>query len=391
MVLVGLLVAAAGQTATAYMMMPPSLLRSNNFVNKLRPATSGAAAAMSSLEPTKEELDARAVKVATLQQHNADLPLGIAEELVQSAGTFGTRYFVVDNSGSMATGDGHRLVSRIGITGTTSCSRWDELGASLSSLARVAVDLGVKTEFRMLNAPANGSPKVVKVGGEASPEEVQLRQISDMVAAQPGGGTPLCKAVEQVVKDIRAQRGALERAGKRAHVVIASDGQATDGDVAKAMKPLRDLPCSVVVRLCTDEDSVVDYWNNVDKDLELDLDILDDLQGEAKEVIANSPFLTYGAPLHGLREFGTAFKLADLIDERSLNRNEVLELATLVFGKEAAAELPHPDLDLKGFCDGLDRAQKHAPKAWNPLTNCHTPWFDTGKLATTLQKEAAAA
>mmetsp|Transcript_3653 Transcript_3653/g.11289 ORF Transcript_3653/g.11289 Transcript_3653/m.11289 type:complete len:383 (+) Transcript_3653:22-1170(+) len=382
MVLVGLLVAAAGQTATAYMMMPPSLLRSNNVMNKLRPATSKVAAA--TLEPTKEELDARAVKVATLQQHNADLPLGIAEELVKSAATFGTRYLVVDNSGSMATGDGHRLVSRLGHTGMVSCSRWDELGTSLGSLARVAVDLGAKTEFRMLNAPANGSAQVVKVGGEGTAEEVQLRQVNEMVAAPPGGGTPLCKAVEQVVKDIRAQRGALERAGKRAHLVIASDGEATDGDMAKAMKPLHDLPCSVVVRLCTDEDHVVDYWNNVDKDLELELDILDDLKGEAKEINAKSPFFTYGPAFHGLREFGTAVKLADLIDERSLNRSEILELATLIFGKEAAAELPHPDLDLKGFCDGLDRIQENAPQPWNPLTNCRTPWFDTGKLAKAL-------
>lgn len=44
-----------------------------------------------------------------------------------------------------------------------SCSRWDEVGRSLSSLARV--DLGAKTEFRMLNRPSNASPQVVTVGG----------------------------------------------------------------------------------------------------------------------------------------------------------------------------------------------------------------------------------
>jgi len=344
-------------------------------------------AAMSSLEPTKEEY-ARAVKVATLQQHTPDLPTGIAEELVKSAETFATRYFIVDNSGSMATGDGHRVFSKLGLTGMISCSRWDELGASLSSLARVAIDLGAKTEFRMLNRPSNGSPQVVQVGDKTTTEEEdQLRRVKDMVAAQPNGGTPLCAAIKKVVSDIKSQRGALRRAGKRVCVVIASDGQATDGDVAEVMKPLRDLPCWVVIRLCTDDESVAEYWNKVDRDLELDLDVLDDLKGEAKEVNTFSSFLTYGPALHGLREFGTAVKLADLLDERSLNRNEVLALATLIFGEEATAPLPHPDLDLTGFCNGLDALQKKAPRVWNPLTNVRAPWFDTGKLAKALLQE----
>ena len=57
--------------------------------------------------------------------------------------------------------------------------------------------------------------------------------------------------------------------------VIASDGEATDGDIAAALRPLRDLPAWVVVRLCTDDDRVVQYWNEIDEDLELDMDVLD--------------------------------------------------------------------------------------------------------------------
>ena len=98
--------------------------------------------------------------------------------------------------------------------------------------------------------------------------------------------------------------GELRKNGQKATIVIATDGQSSDGDIAtvsltsdtfykhfsktfhnsQAMRPLQSLPVWVVIRLCTDNDSVVDYWNNIDGQLELDMDVLDDFASEAKEV-----------------------------------------------------------------------------------------------------------
>jgi hypothetical protein len=39
--------------------------------------------------------------------------------------------------------------------------------------------------------------------------------------------------------------------------------------VKATMARLAHLPCDVVVRMCTDQDNVVEYWNDIDNDLEV--------------------------------------------------------------------------------------------------------------------------
>jgi hypothetical protein len=92
--------------------------------------------------------------------------------------------------------------------------------------------------------------------------------------------------------------------GKKAALVILTDGEASDGDIVAAMRPLYQLPVWVVIRLCTDNDQIVDYWNNIDSQIELNMDVIDDPLGEAKEIYEHNKWFTYGEPLHRLREFG---------------------------------------------------------------------------------------
>ena len=50
------------------------------------------------------------------------------------------------------------------------------------------------------------------------------------------------------------------------------------------MRPLQQLPVWVVIRLCTNEDRMVEYWNNIDSAIELNMDVIDDPLGEATEI-----------------------------------------------------------------------------------------------------------
>ena len=172
-------------------------------------------------------------------------------------------------------------------------------------------------------------------------------------------------------------------------MVIASDGEPSDGDVHAALEPLARLPVWVVVRLCTEEDRVVDFWNAVDEDLELNMDVLDDLAGEAAEVAGHNPWLCYGEELHRLREWGCQRKVFDLLDERKLHVNEVAAACGLILGG-AAADLPHPEVDWKAFVAGLDAAQKQLGKAWNPLTKRESHWIDIRRLNRTYGKGGCA-
>ena len=190
----------------------------------------------------------------------------------------------------------------------------------------------------------------------------------------------MCAQIRAVTRQIQQRASELRATGTKACVVIASDGEATDGDIAAALRPLRDLPAWVVVRLCTDDDKVVQYWNEIDEDLELDMDVLDDLEGEAAEVNEAQPWLTYGAPLHRLREWGTSNKLFDLLDERPLAQHELPGFASLILGEAACDGLPHPSLDWAGFLKALDKAQASAKPVWDPARKRARPWFSVRKL-----------
>lgn len=308
------------------------------------------------------------------------LPRGLAERVLESCAEFEERLWIIDNSGSMATADGHRLASgRAGAPPKmVGCSRWDELAASLAWHARVAATLRAPTTFVCLNEPGGGAPREVAVGRGAP--DAELAAMRAMLSSGPTGRTPLCACLRDAVRRVAARRDALRGAGRKMAVIVASDGCATDGDVEAVMRPLRDLPAWVVVRLCTDDDQVVSYWNQIDEELELDMDVLDDLVGEAKEVCEGNAWLTYGVELHHLREWGTSRKLIDMLDEKSLTVSEIRDFAGLVLGDDLMQELPHPQADLNGFIKGLTRSLATTPVIWDPLRQRKRAWMNVNKI-----------
>lgn len=245
-------------------------------------------------------------------------PPGLQDTFINNLHKIPYRYFICDDSGSMCSPDGHKMVEKGGRRTFVDCSRWDELRQSLRFHASIAKYAAAPTEFRLLNGSAE--PFII---GTKDPEDMRFNMFMTVLDESPSGSTPLCRHIHAVTAQIRAQADQLRAMNQKACIVIATDGESSDGDLATAMKPLESLPVWVVVRLCTDNDKIVNYWNEIDGQLELEMDVLDDICGEADEVFEGNPWLTYGEPLHKMREFGIPVRELDLLDEGLLSKEQL--------------------------------------------------------------------
>lgn len=161
------------------------------------------------------------------------------------------------------------------------------------------------------------------IGHSPDDDEENIPLLTSLLDGSPAGDTPLCHQIEEVIAAITWIAPELRTARKKVAVIIYTDGEATDGDIAKTIKPLHDLPCILVIRLCTDKGRQVRYWNNAEKTLEIAMDVLDDHLGESKQIMKKNKWLTYGAPLQQMREFGTMSNECDMLDEVKLSADQM--------------------------------------------------------------------
>jgi hypothetical protein len=308
-----------------------------------------------------------------LAKHN--WPPGLQEAMVKSCMKMPVRFFITDDSGSMLTNDGNRIVgSKANNKKLIKCTRWSELTQSLRFMAELSEACHAPSEFRLLN---NAEPVLV---GKNDDKGAGLALIQEIFSDSPGGQTPLCAQIEAVVVKIKEMEDTLRNSNQTAAVIICTDGVSTDGDVATAMKPLQELPVWVVVRLCTDDEELIEYWNNIDGELELEMDVLDDIKGEAIEVRTANRWLNYGESLHRLREFGAAIKEMDLIDEALLSSEQMAVVVSCLTHTGNVRDLPHPDEDWDSFVKELKKNQPERQWIYDPIDAKAQPWINMKEL-----------
>lgn len=304
-------------------------------------------------------------------------PVGFQDAMVASLTKMPIRFVIADDSGSMSINDGNRMVEAGKDTKMISCSRWSELVSTLRFQVGLARAANAHTEFRFLNG---AEPLTLGKSSGGADEQVAYQTMMAVLDEGPRGGTPLCRQITAIIEEVRAMERTLRARRQLACIIIATDGEASDGDLAVAMAPLKDLPVWVVIRLCTDDEKVCSYWNDIDKQLELDMDVLDDYAGEAEEVQKANPWLTYGLPFHRMREFGVSVKEMDLLDESLLSVEQMKVVTKLIYGRGVYEAIVPPEVDMVKFVKGIDKFNKDIPNVYCPIKNKFMPWINPKQL-----------
>jgi len=320
---------------------------------------------------------------------------GLARALVENVDTFDFRFWVVDNSGSMLIGDGHRYVPTgkgDGSVKAVPSTRWAEITETVRYHAHMAALLDSPTIFQLLNKPTlRTTPQRFSVceHGEAYAASEEAEAINIMRKVSPSGVTPLTQHIWDIQQHIAAMSNDLMKKGKKVALVLATDGLPTDehgcggqeitNGFVRALRSLEGLPIWIVIRLCTNEDAVTEFYNSLDDELELSLEVVDDYKGEAQEVYDQNKWICYGMPLHRCREIGYHNRLFDLIDERPLTKEEVRSFCCLLFGCEEE-DLPDPVVNFDEFLRAVKLRLQTEQLQWNPIKKKITPWILTKEL-----------
>lgn len=323
----------------------------------------------------------------------------LAESLNQTKREFALRIWVVDNSGSMQTADGHRIVNEYSGSSVrfVDCTRWEEIRSTVDYHIRMASIIDAPTRFRFLNSSGT-TPSQFSIADPTGPSLLDRSSASAMVRRmKPHGCTPLTQHVLDIHREVSAMAPTLMANGQRVAIIIATDGLPTDEcgyggqshqrDFVDALRRLEGLPVWLVIRLCTDDDKVVNFYNDLDNILELSVDVLDDFVAEAHEIHEHNTWLNYALPLHRLREMGYHDRLFDLIDQQRLTKSQVRDYCTLLLGYDCFDGVPDPSVNWKSFSKNLSRALEQLnQRQYDPIKMRPARWVSVNKLNRTYDR-----
>ena len=171
--------------------------------------------------------------------------------------------------------------------------------------------------------------KVVVVGQSNDGGESLARAIV-LLSEAPRADSPICKAVNEVVIKMRAMEDELRESGKKALLIILTDGASSDGDVVAALKQLEGMPIQIIIRVSSDDNVVIEYWNDVNTSIDVNVIVLDEIEHEGVQIEEVNSWLTYGPALHRAREYGAVLPFLDNVDYCQLSQEEIISTVQML-------------------------------------------------------------
>ena len=114
---------------------------------------------------------------------------------------------------------------------------------------------------------------------------------------------------------------------------------------------------------------------------QIDMDVLDDIAGEAAEIREANPWLYYSEPLHRLREFGSCLRELDLVDEAPLTSEQMAVVCAMLLSGPLDAPLPSPDVDFAAFLAHVKSLVAKSPLIFDPILRNLAPAVSLPRLA----------
>lgn len=305
------------------------------------------------------------------------MPSELAKLVVDDNSRVARRIFLLDNSGSTQSPDGKILRDAGDNKYWQRCTRWEEIKDMAINHAKWNLEFGTPAEFVILNTFSSTSGleegidffMIDKTKGNG---DEQIQQFTKMLNnINPRGTTPIADRIKKIREQLTPQATDLARNNQQVILILVTDGLPTNlmgrldhnQLVAEFRRLNAELPVMCVVRLCTDDNEVAEFYNEIDSEVELQLDIVDDMMSEAHECYkAGNYFFSYSPLIQLIREGGSYLKVLDVLDERLLTPMEVALLCQLLVRGVADQPLP---TEPQAFCDEVRRLLPACAPVWD--------------------------
>tara|TARA_B100000795_G_C22760572_1_gene423421 strand:+ start:210 stop:1379 length:1170 start_codon:yes stop_codon:yes gene_type:complete len=253
--------------------------------------------------------------------------------------------YILDNSCSMEEPDGKifQLNTDGTVTKIPSVSRWSELASKIIKIANYNVTRGMSAAYYLLN-PLKTQKWVENtdfVFIQDTDIPTKLDTLSGLLLpTNIRGNTPLDIITDFFVQSLQQyiQMETVNDAEVTVCFNILTDGQPNNKQLfeAKLRKLINKYNLFITINMCTDNEDIVGYYNNLDRTLGNELsgfDVIDDLESEQIEVIgAGNTFFVYSHDIHVARMAGCYSKIADLLDEEPLSNHYLTRLCKELCG-----------------------------------------------------------
>ena len=307
----------------------------------------------------------------------------------------GYSFVVIDNSGSMEAEDGKSfsLDASGKIQKSGYITRWEEATSKTRQIMEYNLSRGMTTRYYLLN-PKNRKQWIEGVDYiELDPSSSELAGKKPILARMLSidnirGSTPL----DMITNEFKRFLDGAKLSNETICYNLITDGEPNNKNLFRSslQSLARTHSVFIVVNLCTDEERVIEYYNELDTQIGNEisgLDVIDDLEGEQREVTkAGNDWFVYSFGIHLARMSGCYSVVGDGMDEGVLPIPYIHKLIKEVLKLNSTANIMEPEQ----YLQEVERQINGMPMVYNYTNKRFEKPINLGRLGNKINPNANA-